>query len=620
MRKLSDVLKVVRDRFYPAVLCFVTEGYSAQRFVKDLLAGVIVGVVAIPLAIAFGIASGVSPVQGLITGVVAGFIISALSGSRVQIGGPTGAFIVIIYGIVSKYGFDGLAVATIIAGLLLVLMGVFGFGELIRYVPYPVTIGFTSGIALTIFAGQIKSLLGLHMETVPAGFVEKIIAYGQHIGSTEWLCVVVSLATIIICVRWHRVTQKIPGSLAAILVTTVAVYIVRQTGLADAESLPTIGDFFPVVKEGMSLPKPRLPSISFTAFRELFPAAISIALLAGIESLLSAVVADGMTGKKHNSNTELIAQGVANICSPLFGGIPATGAIARTATNIKNGGSTPVAGIVHAILLLLVMLFLGRLAALIPMATLAGIVAVVAYNMSEWRYFIKMFRSTHGDTIVMIVTFLLTVLIDLTVAIQAGILLAAVFFIKRAAETTKVGYITQGLAGHDDTTVLTEEDDPFSIHTRQVPEGVEVFEVRGALFFGAADKFKDALAQVGVRPKILILRLRHVLALDATALHALEYVWDQTRREGTRLVLSGVHSQPLFVMQRSGFISKVGEDNVHMNIDDALARAAVLLEELEEIERLAKLEELEKNKEQRKKAVTEDSAEEQADEGASERD
>lgn len=579
MQKITGVLQAVGSRFYPASLCFLKEGYSVRRFVNDLLAGLIVGVVAIPLAIAFGIASGVSPVQGLITGVVAGFLISALSGSRVQIGGPTGAFIVIIYGIVSKYGFDGLAAATIMSGALLVIMGVCGFGDVIRYVPYPVTVGFTSGIALIIFAGQGKELLGLRMESVPAEFIEKIAAYARNIGTLDWRCVCVSAVTILVCVLWKRVTPKIPGSLVAIVLTTLAVYLLRRAGLADAASLATIGDCFPAVKEGMSIPAPRLPSLSFATCRELVSPAISIALLAGIESLLSAVVADGMTGRKHNSNTELIAQGVANLCSPLFGGIPATGAIARTATNIKNGGTTPVAGIVHAALLLTVMLFLGRLAALIPMATLAGIVAVVAYNMSEWRHFLKMFRSTRSDTVVMLATFLLTVLVDLTVAIQAGMLLAAFLFIRRVAETTRVGYVTHGLAGQDDSAAFADEDDPFSIRTRDVPPGIEVFEIRGSLFFGAADKFKAALTQAGVRPKVLILRLRHVLALDATALHALEDVWDQTRREGTGLVLSGVHSQPLFVMQRSGFIAKVGEDNLHSNIDDALARAKALLKE-----------------------------------------
>ncbi len=574
MQALSTVLATARSRFQPAAgLLLKRGGYSWPTFFKDLLSGLIVGVVAIPLAIAFGIASGVSPTQGLVTAVVTGFLISALSGSRVQIGGPTGAFIVIIYGIVQKYGYDGLAVATLMAGLLLIAMGASGLGSIIKFIPYPVTVGFTSGIALIIFAGQIKDLFGLDLAQVPADFIEKMTEYGRHAATVNGYSVLLSGGTILVCVLWKRVTPKIPGSLVAIILTTLAVYALRQTGLLSPSDVATIGDRFPAVAQGMSLPAPRLPTVNLATLRELVSPAISIALLAGIESLLSAVVADGMTGHRHNSNTELIGQGVANLCSPLFGGIPATGAIARTATNIKSGGATPVAGIVHAVLLLLVMLFLGRLAAWIPMATLGGIVAVVAYNMSEWRHFVKMFRSTRSDAAVMVITFLLTVFVDLTVAIQAGVLLAAFLFIRRSAETTQAGYVTR-LLGAPDT---DEAADPLSIACRTVPKGVEVFEVQGALFFGAADKFKDALTVTGIRPKVLILRLRHVLALDATALHALEDVFAQTRREGIALLLSGVHSQPLFVMQRAGFLDQVGLDNVLSNIDEALARAAALL-------------------------------------------
>ncbi len=574
MQTISEVLDAIRARFNPASLQLFREGYSAASFVKDLLSGLIVGVVAIPLAIAFGIASGVSPTQGLVTAVVTGFMISLFSGSRFQIGGPTGAFIVIIYGIVQKYGCDGLAVATLMAGLLLVVMGACGFGGIIKYIPYPVTVGFTSGIALIIFAGQVKDLLGLEMASVPAEFVEKIGAYSEHIGTANGYSIAFSVLTILICVGWKWVTPRIPGSLVAIILTTVAGYFLRHSGFLTAADLATIGDRFPDVAKGMHMPAPHLPSVSFAAFRDLVSPAISIALLAGIESLLSAVVADGMTGRRHNSNTELIGQGLANICSPLFGGIPATGAIARTATNIKSGGSTPVAGIIHALFLLFVMLFLGRLAAWIPMATLGGIVAVVAYNMSEWRHFVKMFRSTRSDTAVMVATFLLTVFVDLTVAIQAGVLLAAFLFIHRAAETTQANNITKLLGVSEN---MADEDDPLSIARREIPKGVEVFEIEGALFFGAADKFKDALTQVGVRPRVLILRMRHVLVLDATALHALEDVCAQTRREGMTLVLSGVHSQPLIVMQRAGFLARVGEDNVYGNIDEALDRARAIV-------------------------------------------
>jgi len=542
------------------------QGYSTPVFFKDLTAGIIVGIVALPLAIAFAIASGVTPEQGLYTAIIAGFLISFLSGSRVQIGGPTGAFIVIIYGIVQKFGYDGLAIATIMAGVLLVVMGVARLGVIIKYIPYPVTVGFTAGIALIIATGQVRDLLGLPMEKVPAEFIEKIVAYSEHVGSITPLAAVIGIATIAIVFLWPRVTQRVPGSLVAILVTTG---VVQVLGL----SVETIGSRFGSVSG--ALPTLRIPHVEWRMLSQLVSPAITIALLAGIESLLSAVVADGMTGRKHRSNMELIAQGVANIVTPLFGGIPATGAIARTATNIKNGGLTPVAGIVHAIVLLLIMLFFGKWAALIPMATLAGILIVVAYNMSEWHLFVKLLKSPKMDVAVLLVTFFLTVLVDLTVAIQAGVVLAALLFMKRMADVTQVGYVTSMVGYEED-----EEDakiDPNSINRFAVPQGVEVFEVNGPFFFGAADRFKHVLGLIVKKPKVLILRTRTVLAMDATALRALEEVYDTTKRDGTVLVLAGIHAQPLIAMDKAGFLDKVGVENVFENLNDALKRARAIV-------------------------------------------
>jgi len=554
---------MVQTRLIPKTVTVLREGYSGRQLLDDSLAGLIVGIVALPLAIAFAIASGVKPEQGLYTAIVAGFLISALSGSRVQIGGPTGAFIVIVYGIVQKYGYDGLATATLLAGGLLVVMGVARLGSIIKFIPYPVTVGFTAGIALIIFAGQLRDFCGLRMEAVPAEFVEKWVAYGEHFGSLNPWAVAVGAVTLTILLIWPRLTHRVPGSLVAILLTTAAVQLFHLP-------VETIGSRFGSVPS--TLPAPHLPQVSWALVREMFSPALTIALLAGIESLLSAVVADGMTEGRHRSNMELVAQGVANIASPIFGGIPATGAIARTATNIKNGGRTPVAGMVHALTLLLIMLFFGRWATLIPMATLAGILILVAWNMSEYQHFIKLLRAPKGDIMVLVSTFLLTVLVDLTVAIQVGVVLAALLFMQRMAETTQVGYLTGMLEEREE-----DVHDPLSLRLREVPEGVEVFEVNGPFFFGAADKFKNALVRVKGKPKALILRLRNVPTLDATALQALAGVEKKARREGTTLILSGVHTQPLFAMERAGFLNVVGEENVLGNIDDALDRARAIL-------------------------------------------
>ncbi|HKI52287.1 MAG TPA: sulfate permease [Geothermobacteraceae bacterium] len=550
-----------QNRLVPKLFSTLREGYSRQQFSNDLLAGVIVGIVALPLAIAFAIASGVKPEQGIYTAVVAGFLISALSGSKVQIGGPTGAFIVIVYDIVQRYGYDGLVIATLMAGALLVLMGLARLGAVIKFIPYPVTVGFTSGIALLIFSGQLRDLFGLQLETVPSEFIEKLAAYGEHLGSISPAAAAIGLTTILVIQLWPRVTRRVPGSLVAILLTTLLV------SLFDLP-VATIGSRFGSVPN--SLPLPHLPALpDWAHLRQLFSPALTIALLAGIESLLSAVVADGMIESRHRSNMELIGQGVANLVCPLFGGIPATGAIARTATNIKNGGRTPIAGMVHALTLLLILLFFGKWAALIPMPTLAGILVVVAWNMSEAHLFAKLLRAPRGDVLVLLSTFGLTVLVDLTVAIQVGMVLAAFLFMQRMADATQVGFITRELQDGEDET----SDDPLSLSQRDVPVGVEVFEINGPFFFGAADKFKNALDTVSVPPRVLILRMRHALTLDATALQALENVHTKALKRGTLLLLSGVHAQPLLVMERSGFLDRLGQENVFANIDAALNRS-----------------------------------------------
>lgn len=551
--------------YVPKLVTVLREGYSRRQFTSDLLAGLIVGIVALPLAIAFAIASGVKPEQGLYTAVVAGFVISALSGSRVQIGGPTGAFVVLIFGIVARHGYDGLALATIMAGVMLILLGAAGMGTIIKYVPYPVTVGFTAGIALIILAGQGRDFLGLRMDTVPAEFIPKLMAYGTHLSSINLHAAGLGVLTVATILLWPRVTRRVPGSLVAVLLTTVLVQYLELP-------VETIGSRFGSVPN--SLPAPHLPVFSLARMRELFFPALSIALLGGIESLLSAVVADGMTERRHRSNMELVAQGVANIASPIFGGIPATGAIARTATNIKNGGRTPVAGLIHAATLLLILIFFGQWAALIPMATLAGILVVVACHMSEWRLFLRLLRTPRSDVTVLLATFLLTLLIDLTVAIQVGMLLSALLFMRRMAEATQVGKMENLLTdGEEDVA------DPLSLRLREVPHGVEVYEIAGPFFFGAADKFKQALSTVAGRPRVLVLRLRHVPIIDATGLEALENLYRKASRGNTHLILSGVCPQVRHVMVRAGFIRRIGRHNVCGHIDRALARATQLLEE-----------------------------------------
>lgn len=537
------------------------KSYSRSQFTSDLTAGVIVGVVALPLAIAFAIASGLTPDRGLYTAIIAGFLISALGGSRVQIGGPTGAFVVIVYGIVQRYGVDGLVVATIMAGVILVILGVVKLGAAIKFIPHPVVVGFTSGIAVIIFSSQVKDFLGLRMGDVPAAFIPKWQAFASHLDSVNVQALAVSFGALLIMILWPRVSHRIPSPFVALIATTFAVKFFNIP-------IETIGTRFGAISA--TLPHLMVPHVSLIQVTALVGPAFTIALLAAVESLLSAVVADGMIGSRHRSNMELIAQGVANIVSPLFGGMPATGAIARTATNVKNGGRTPVAGMVHALTLLLITLFFGKWAALIPLATLAAILVVVAYHMSEWRTFRSELTAPMSDVMVLLTTFTLTVLVDLTVAIGVGMVLAAFLFMKRMAEVTNVSIVTRELADGGDS---DEENDPNSVRRRQIPPGVEVFEISGPFFFGAAEQFKDTLNQVAKKPKVLIIRLREVPAIDSTGLHVLHELARSCKHDGTLLLLSDVHAQPMFALVRSDMLAELGEENLFGNLDDALDRA-----------------------------------------------
>jgi SulP family sulfate permease len=535
--------------------------YDRHQLGKDVTAGIIVGIVALPLAIAFAIASGVTPDRGHWTAIVAGFLISTLGGSRVQIGGPTGAFVVVVYSIVQKYGIDGLIVSTFMAGILLIGFGLARFGAAIKFIPHPVVTGFTSGIAVIIFSSQIRDLLGLQMKTVPADFIEKIAAY-SHASGINPSAIALSAASILILLIWPRVSKRIPGPFVALILATVATKLFNLP-------VETIGSRFGDISA--SLPTPHLPHLTFAQVSSLIAPAFTIALLGAVESLLSAVVADGMIGGRHRSNMELVAQGVANVASASFGGIPATGAIARTATNVKNGGRTPIAGMTHAITLLIITLAFGKWAALIPMSVLASILVVVAYHMSEWREFRAELSSPRSDVVVLLATFLLTVLVDLTVAIEVGMVLAAFLFIRRMAEVTNVSAVTRELEDADD------DVDTEPVSARRIPAGVEVYEINGAFFFGAAERFKDTLARVAKKPKVLIIRMRHVLVLDSTGMHALKDVVHRSRKDGSHVLLSDVHMQPLVALTGSPVLEEIGQENLFANIDDALARARALL-------------------------------------------
>lgn len=545
--------------------------YTRENFMTDLMAGIIVGIVALPLAIAFGIASGVTPEKGIITAIVAGFIISFLGGSKVQIGGPTGAFIVIIYGIIQEYGIEGLMVATMMAGIILVLLGIFKLGTIIKFIPYPIIIGFTSGIAVTIFTTQIADIFGLNFngEKVPGDFIGKWILYFHHFDTVNWWNVVVSVASIFIIAITPKFSKKIPGSLVAIVLVTVAVYLVKMYG--GIQCIATIGDRFSIKAQ---LPEAAVPSLDWEAIKNLFPVAITIAVLGAIESLLSAAVADGVIGDRHDSNTELIAQGIANFVSPIFGGIPATGAIARTMTNINNGGKSPVAGIVHAVVLLLILLFLMPLAQYIPMACLAGVLVIVSYNMSGWRVFKGLLKNPKSDVTVLLITFFLTVIFDLTVAIEVGLVIACVLFMKRVMETTQISVITDEIDPNKESDLEVHEEHLI------VPEGVEVYEINGPYFFGIATKFEEIMARLGDRPKIRIIRMRKVPFIDSTGIHNLTTLCKMSQKENIHIILSGVNDQVHAVLEKSGFYELLGKENICSNINEALEVAAKEVKEL----------------------------------------
>ena len=556
-----------RPKLYTAL-----KNYSKELFMADLMAGIIVGIVALPLAIAFGIASGVSPEKGIITAIVAGFIISFLGGSKVQIGGPTGAFIVIIYGIIQEYGIDGLMVATMMAGVLLILLGIFKLGTVIKFIPYPIIIGFTSGIAVTIFTTQIADIFGLDFkgEKVPGDFIGKWILYFHHFDTVNWWNVIVSVVSVFIIAITPKFSKKVPGSLVAIILVTVGVYCLKLYG--GITCIDTIGDRFSIKAQ---LPEAAVPALDWEAIKNLFPVAITIAVLGAIESLLSAAVADGVIGDRHDSNTELIAQGIANFVSPIFGGIPATGAIARTMTNINNGGKSPVAGIVHAVVLLLILLFLMPLAQYIPMACLAGVLVIVSYNMSGWRVFKGLLKNPKSDVAVLLITFFLTVIFDLTVAIEVGLVIACVLFMKRVMETTKISVITDEIDPNNESDLEVHEEHLM------IPQGVEVYEINGPYFFGIATKFEEIMSRLGDRPKIRIIRMRKVPFIDSTGIHNLTTLCEMSQKENIHIILSGVNEKVHKVLEKSGFYELLGEENICSNINEALEVATREIAEID---------------------------------------
>lgn len=539
--------------------------YNKEKFMADLMAGLIVGIVALPLAIAFGIASGVSPSQGILTAIIGGFIVSALGGSKVQIGGPTGAFIVIIYGIVNdpQLGLSGLIIATMLAGAFLILLGVCRLGTIIKFIPYPIVVGFTSGIAVTIFTTQIKDLLGLQIEgKLPGDFISKWAVYLHNLDTIDWITAAVGILSIVIIALTPKVSKKIPGSLVAIIVMTVGVYFLNAyTDL----HVSTIGDQFGEIKA--TIPPLTLPNITWDGLKGLLPTAMVIAVLGAIESLLSATVADGVCGDRHNSNQELIGQGVANLCTPLFGGIPCTGAIARTMTNINNGGRTPMAGIFHAIVLLIIFLALMPLAAYIPMACLAGVLVIVSYGMSGWRTFVQMMRNPKSDITVLLITFFLTVIFDLTVAIEVGLLIACLLFMRRMAETTQIKVIAGEIDPNEETDAEVHEEHLV------IPKGVEVYEINGPYFFGIASKFDDIMVNLEKRPKVRIIRMRRVPFIDSTGMHNLQNLCQMSHREGIHIVLSGVQPKVYSVLENNGFCEMLGKDHICPNINVALKKA-----------------------------------------------
>ena len=545
--------KYIKPKFFS-----VMKNYTREQFIKDIIAGLIVAIIAVPLSIALAIASGVIPEQGLYTAIIAGFFISFLGGSRVQIGGPTAAFVVIIYGIIAEHGIPGLIIATLLAGVMLILMGLFHFGDLIKFIPKTITIGFTLGIAIGIVVGQIKDFLGLNMGAVPAEFFEKLIAYGHNLSSISYITLAIGILALLIQIFWPKVSKKIPGSLVAIIVTTLLVAIFKLP-------VKTIGDLY-TIKAG--LPSFSMPVLSFSLVREMILPAFTIAMLAAIESLLSAVVSDGMIGSKHKSNAELVGQGVGNILSALFGGIPATGAIARTAANVKNGGRTPVAGMVHALTLLLILLFLMPYASYIPMSCLAAILIIVGYNMSGWRTFVRIIKTApKSDIAVLIITFLLTLFFDLVIAIEFGMVLAAFLFLKRMSDIAEVRQWTY--IGSSEDEKLSEDVD-----LKYVPKNTIVYEVFGALFFGAANVFTSFKHEEG--KNVLILRMRNVPVMDISGVEALEEILETCKKRNLTLILSHVNEQPYHAMEKAGFVEKIGAENICENIDASLERAEKL--------------------------------------------
>ena len=546
--------------------------YNRQQLTTDLLAGIIVGIVALPLAIAFGIASGVTPEKGIITAIVAGLIVSVFGGSKVQIGGPTGAFIIIIYGIIQQYGFEGLTIATLMAGVFLIMFGVLHLGTIIKYIPYPIVVGFTSGIALTIFTTQIKDLLGLSMAIVPSDFIEKWIAYIDCVPTIERWSALVGIGSVAVIALWPKVTKgtalgKLPGSLIAIVLMTIAAALLRQ--YAGVTTIETIGDRFSI---SATLPQAQVPDLTWDVIKGLVSPAITIAILGAIESLLSATVADGVIGDRHCSNTELIAQGLANLASPIFGGIPATGAIARTMTNINNGGRTPVAGIVHAAVLLLIFLFLMPLARFIPMACLAGVLVVVSYGMSGWRSFLAMLKNPKSDITVLLLTFFLTIIFDLTIAIEVGLVCACLLFMRRMSETSDVSVIYNEIDISEDADMQAG-----NLENLTIPKGVEVYEINGPYFFGAGNRAEEMMQRFGNDPKVRIIRMRKVPFIDSTGLHNLENLCLMSKKENVQIVLSGVNPKVEAVLVKNGFIELLGRENICNHIDIALARASEIV-------------------------------------------
>lgn len=545
------------------------KNYNRKTFVADIMAGIIVGIVALPLAIAFGIASGVTPEKGIITAIVAGFVISALGGSKVQIGGPTGAFIIIIYGVIQQYGLEGLTIATIMAGIFLILFGFLHLGTIIKYIPYPIVVGFTSGIAITIFTTQVKDLFGLSIAEVPSDFIEKWQCYIANFSSADFWSSVIGLVSVAVIMLSPKINKKIPGSLVAIILMTVLALVLKQ--YAGVSTIETIGDRFSISN---SLPSAEVPDITWETIKSLVAPAFTIAILGAIESLLSAAVADGVIGDHHNSNTELIAQGFANLASPIFGGIPATGAIARTMTNINNGGRTPIAGIVHAFVLLLIFLFLMPLAKYIPMACLAGVLVVVSYGMSGWRSFLALMKNPKSDVTVLLITFFLTIIFDLTIAIEVGLIIACLLFMKRMSETTDVKVISDEI----------NPDEEFSdmklgnLEHLTIPKGVEVYEINGPYFFGAGNRFEEIMATMGDRPSVRIIRMRKVPFVDSTGIHNLTNLCLMSQKEGIQIVLSGVTEKVHSQLTKAGFCELVGAENICNHINSALVRANEILQ------------------------------------------